>query len=83
MRYRDEDTPLFIAEHIVEQTTRLGIPYIFKGSYRKANRSRVDSFTGIGDEKALRILRRVRETSTSPSSPTSTRRRRLHSLPST
>ena len=58
----DEDTPLFIAERIVEMTTRLGIPYIFKGSYRKANRSRVDSFTGIGDEKALRILRRVRET---------------------
>ena len=58
----DEDTPLFIAERIVEMTNRLGIPYIFKGSYRKANRSRVDSFTGIGDEKALRILRRVRET---------------------
>ena len=58
----DEDTPLFITERIVEMTTRLGIPYIFKGSYRKANRSRVDSFTGIGDEKALRILRRVRET---------------------
>ena len=58
----DEDTPLFIAERIVEITSRLNIPYIFKGSYRKANRSRVDSFTGIGDEKALRILRRVRET---------------------
>ena len=57
----DEDTPLFIAERVVEITSRLGIPYIFKGSYRKANRSRVDSFTGIGDEKALRILRRVRE----------------------
>ena len=57
----DEDTPLFIAERIVEITSRLNIPYIFKGSYRKANRSRVDSFTGIGDEKALRILRRVRE----------------------
>ena len=57
----DENTPLFIAERIVEITSRLNIPYIFKGSYRKANRSRVDSFTGIGDEKALRILRRVRE----------------------
>ena len=80
----DEDTPLFIAERIVEtDQPASGLPYIFKGSYRKANRSRVDSFTGIGDEKALRILRRVRETSTSPSSPTSTRRRRLHSLPST
>ena len=41
----DEDTPLFIAERVVEITSRLGIPYIFKGSYRKANRSRVDSFT--------------------------------------
>ena len=57
-----EDMALRIAERIVEVTSRLGIPYIFKGSYRKANRSRVDSFTGIGDEKALRILRRVRET---------------------
>ncbi len=58
----DETTPLLIAERIVEITQRLGIPYIFKGSYRKANRSRVDSFTGIGDEKALKILRKVRET---------------------
>ena len=53
---------LDIAEHIVKITRRLDIPYIFKGSYRKANRSRIDSFTGIGDEKALRILRRVSET---------------------
>ena len=58
----DEETPLYIAERIVALTSRLGIPYIFKGSYRKANRSRVDSFTGIGDERALRVLRRVRET---------------------
>ena len=58
----DEETPLYIAERIVELTHRLGIPYIFKGSYRKANRSRVDSFTGIGDERALKVLRRVRET---------------------
>ena len=36
--------------------------YVFKGSYRKANRSRLDSFTGIGDEKALKILRKVSET---------------------
>lgn len=49
-----------IAEHIVKVTDRLGIPYIFKGSYRKANRSRVDSFTGIGDEQALKILHKVR-----------------------
>ena len=57
-----EDMALNIAKHIVKITRRLDIPYIFKGSYRKANRSRIDSFTGIGDEKALRILRRVSET---------------------
>ena len=57
-----EDMALRIAEHIVRVTERLGIPYVFKGSYRKANRSRLDSFTGIGDEKALRILRKVHDT---------------------
>lgn len=57
----DEQTAYYIAERIVRMTERLGIPYIFKGSYRKANRSRVDSFTGIGDERALKILRGVRE----------------------
>lgn len=56
-----EDMALRIAEHIASVTQRLGIPYVFKGSYRKANRSRLDSFTGIGDEKALRILRKVGE----------------------
>ncbi len=50
-----------IAERIATISDRLKIPFIFKGSYRKANRSRLDSFTGIGDEKALRILRRVGE----------------------
>lgn len=50
---------LDIAEKAVEVTSRLGIPYVFKGSYRKANRSRIDSFTGIGDEAALKILRKV------------------------
>ena len=53
---------LNIAETIVKITDRLHIPYVFKGSYRKANRSRIDSFTGIGDEKALKILRKVGET---------------------
>lgn len=53
---------LRIAEKVVSITDKLNIPYIFKGSYRKANRSRLDSFTGIGDEKALRILRKVGET---------------------
>ncbi len=57
-----EDMAMRIAEHLVEVTHRLSIPFVFKGSYRKANRSRIDSFTGIGDEKALNILRRVRET---------------------
>lgn len=57
-----EDMALRIAEKITEITTRLQIPYVFKGSYRKANRSRLDSFTGIGDEKALKILRKVSET---------------------
>ncbi len=53
---------LDIAGKCVEITRELGIPYVFKGSYRKANRSRIDSFTGIGDEKALEILAEVRST---------------------
>jgi len=57
-----EDMALRIAEKIVSVTDKLQIPYIFKGSFKKANRSRVDSFTGIGDEKALKILRKVSET---------------------
>ncbi|AXP81722.1 2-dehydro-3-deoxyphosphooctonate aldolase [Mariniflexile rhizosphaerae] len=57
-----EDMALRIAEKVVEITNKLEIPYIFKGSFKKANRSRVDSFTGIGDEKALTILRKVSET---------------------
>lgn len=57
-----EEMALRIAEQIVGITHRLKIPYIFKGSYRKANRSRLDSFAGIGDEKALKILRKVGET---------------------
>ena len=57
----DEQVALRIAERVAKITERLNIPYIFKGSYRKANRSRVDSFTGIGDIKALKILAKVRE----------------------
>ena len=53
---------LRIAEKISEIAQRHDIKYVFKGSYRKANRSRLDSFTGIGDEKALKILRKVGET---------------------
>ena len=51
-----------IAGHVSEITKKLDIPYVFKGSYRKANRSRIDSFTGIGDVKALEILKKVRDT---------------------
>ncbi len=57
-----EDMALRIAEKVVNITEKLQIPYVFKGSYRKANRSRLDSFTGIGDEKALHILEKVRDT---------------------
>lgn len=57
-----EKMALQIAEKVCEITDNLKIPYIFKGSFKKANRSRIDSFTGIGDEKALKILRKVSET---------------------
>ena len=57
-----EQMAMDIAGKINEVTSRLGIPYVFKGSYKKANRSRIDSFTGIGDMKALEILRKVKET---------------------
>ena len=57
-----EEMAMRIAEKVVGITDKLQIPYAFKGSYRKANRSRIDSFTGIGDEKALKILRKVKET---------------------
>jgi len=57
-----EEIAMRIAEKIVTITNKLQIPYIFKGSYRKANRSRLDSFTGIGDEKALKILKKVSDT---------------------
>lgn len=56
-----ESMALDIAEKIITITSVLNIPYVFKGSYRKANRSRIDSFTGIGDENALKILRKIKE----------------------
>lgn len=56
-----EEIAMTVAERVVKITKKLKIPYIFKGSYRKANRSRLDSFTGIGDEKALKILKKVGE----------------------
>jgi 2-dehydro-3-deoxyphosphooctonate aldolase (KDO 8-P synthase) len=49
------------AEKICRLTEKLKIPFVFKSSYRKANRSRGDSFSGIGDEKALEILAEVRQ----------------------
>lgn len=55
-----ESMALDIAEKIITITSELNIPYVFKGSYRKANRSRIDSFTGIGDENALKILRKIK-----------------------
>lgn len=57
-----EEMALDIAEFVCNITSKLNIPYVFKGSYRKANRSRIDSFTGIGDEKALKILKKVHDT---------------------
>lgn len=57
-----EDMALRIAEKVLAITDKLQIPYVFKGSFKKANRSRIDSFTGIGDEKALKILNKVSET---------------------
>lgn len=55
-----EEMALRIAEHLCGVCDKLSLPFIFKGSYRKANRSRIDSFAGIGDEKALKILAKVR-----------------------
>lgn len=55
----DETSPLIIAETLKNICHKLEIPLVFKGSYRKANRSRLDSFTGIGDEKALKVLQKI------------------------
>lgn len=55
----NEETAFEIAERVLELSNRYKIPYIFKGSFKKANRSRIDSFTGIGDERALEIIRRI------------------------
>jgi 2-dehydro-3-deoxyphosphooctonate aldolase (KDO 8-P synthase) len=57
-----EEMAMKIAEKLVGITDKLAIPLVFKGSFKKANRSRIDSFSGIGDEKALHILRKVSET---------------------
>ena len=57
-----EEMALRIAEKIIGISDKLQIPFVFKGSFKKANRSRIDSFTGIGDEKALKILAKVSKT---------------------
>ena len=57
----DHENPFEVCRHMAELCARLGVPYIFKSSYRKANRSSVDSFAGIGDLEALRLLREVGE----------------------
>jgi 2-dehydro-3-deoxyphosphooctonate aldolase (KDO 8-P synthase) len=58
----NETMALEIAEKVAKICDNLKISYIFKGSYRKANRSRIDSFSGIGDKKALKILQKVGKT---------------------
>ena len=55
----DEQMANKIAEEILKITNKLEIPFIFKGSFKKANRSKLDSFTGIGDEKALNIIKNI------------------------
>ncbi|MDE7091045.1 MAG: hypothetical protein K2O53_04905, partial [Bacteroidales bacterium] len=56
----NEEMPFQIAEYIQKLCRERGIPFVFKASYRKANRSREDSFQGIGDEKALKVLSDVK-----------------------
>ena len=57
----NDKNPFEIAEEIIRITDKLQIPYIFKASYRKANRSKLDSFTGIGDIEGLKILKAIKE----------------------
>lgn len=54
-----EELVFEVADKVKALTDQFKIPYIFKASYRKANRSRSDSFQGIGDEKALELLKKV------------------------
>src|SRR5690554_6499253 len=57
----NEENIMEIAEKVNNICYRLSIFFIFKASYRKANRTRLDSFTGIGDEKALKLLAKVKQ----------------------
>ena len=56
----NESITMQTAERLKEITSKLNIPFVFKSSYRKANRSRIDSFMGIGDQEALKILEKVK-----------------------
>ena len=56
-----EDIVMEIAEKVTAACKKLQVPYIFKASYRKANRTSANSFTGIGDEKALELIKKVSE----------------------
>ena len=56
-----EEIVMEVAEKVSGICKKLGIPYIFKASYRKANRTSSSSFTGIGDEEALAIVKKVGE----------------------
>ncbi|MEE0917916.1 MAG: 3-deoxy-8-phosphooctulonate synthase [Bacteroidales bacterium] len=62
----NETQPFEIAEQLIEITNQLGLKLVFKASYRKANRSKLDSFTGIGDKKGLEILQQIRQTYSLP-----------------
>ncbi|MCQ2298372.1 MAG: 3-deoxy-8-phosphooctulonate synthase, partial [Bacteroidales bacterium] len=57
----DTESPLRIAEHLVQIADKYQIPFAFKASYRKANRSSLHSFSGIGDQEGLEVLRRIKE----------------------
>lgn len=57
----DTDSPLLIADHLAAICDKLQIPFCFKASYRKANRSSLHSFTGIGDQEALTVLQKVKD----------------------
>lgn len=57
----DEESPLRIAEKLKNLTDKHQIPFVFKASYKKANRSRLDSFTGIGDQKGLHVLKKIKD----------------------
>ena len=56
----NEKMAVSIAEKLIKITDKLKIPFVFKGSFKKANRSKIDSFTGIGDKRALTILNKIR-----------------------